>query len=154
MDEVGGFGVCWGGDFIDFVGFLEKKGEVLIFFESEMSGEKFFDKYILCIIGTEGEKEEVIGWLTIKSWGIFGLKIDLNLDIIKAFDKLVPNNIVKVVVIWLGVEGGGEEGWVTIDGEGKCVGEDCGVFWPVDKFYSDVVGLVGGDLQRFENVQS
>jgi hypothetical protein len=40
---------------------LEKECEVLILFESEMSGEKFFDKYILCIIGTEGEKEEVIG---------------------------------------------------------------------------------------------
>jgi hypothetical protein len=40
---------------------LEKKSEVLILFESEMSGEKFFYNYILCIIGTEGEKEEAIG---------------------------------------------------------------------------------------------
>lgn len=43
---------------------------------------------------------------------------------------------------------------MTIDGEGKCVGEDCGVFRSINKFYSDVVGLVGGDLQWFENVQS
>jgi hypothetical protein len=38
---------------------------------------------------------------------MFGFKIDLNLDILKVFDKLVANNIVKVVVIGLGVEGSG-----------------------------------------------
>lgn len=41
---------------------------------------------------------------------MFSFKIHLNLDIVKVFDKLVTNDIVKVVVIGLGVEGGGEEG--------------------------------------------
>jgi hypothetical protein len=40
---------------------------------------------------------------------MFGFKINLNLNILNVFDKLVPNNIIKVEVIGLGVEGGGEE---------------------------------------------